>query len=89
MNLDHIPIELKKSIGAESINFILKSRKNYPLKKGLRLLSVSLSLIGFTWLSVIPLFGPILRGETVHFAANERPTSASLDNLASLFFREF
>lgn len=80
MNVNTIPTELKNLIDSEQTDFIIKSSRNYPKKKGFVLLFFSLFWNAFVSIFVIAFIVPILKGEEVHFEANDVPTSGSLEN---------
>jgi len=79
MNLN-IPIELRNVIDSEQTDFIVKSSRNYPKKKGITLLFFSLFWNAFVSIFVIAFIIPVIKGEEVHFKSNDVPTSGSLDN---------
>ena len=80
MTTNNIPIELRNLIDSEQTDFIVKSSRNYPKKKGIVLLLFALFWNAFVSVFVIAFLVPILRGKEVSFKANDVPTSGSLEN---------
>ncbi|WP_158837533.1 hypothetical protein [Polaribacter sp. L3A8] len=80
MRSNTIPVELRTLISPEQADFIIKSARNYPKKKGLFLLFFSLFWNAFVSIFVIAFIVPVLSGKEVHFKENDVPTSGSLDN---------
>ncbi|MBZ4033497.1 hypothetical protein K6T82_01880 [Flavobacterium sp. 17A] len=86
MNLTELPIDLKKQIENEKIDFSLKSTRKYPLNKSLTNLLIGLCMCIFMSLFVHAFMGPLFTNEVVHFESNGQPVTASLDNLDELIF---
>ena len=80
MNVRNVPSELRNLIDSEETDFIIKSKRNSPRKKGLGLLFFSILWLGFVSLFVVAFLGPLLMGKEVHFTTNNVPTSGSLEN---------
>ncbi len=59
--IKNIPIPLKKIIGSEPTDFVIRSKRNYPLKKALGNLIFSLVWNGFTSVLVFVFIVPTLR----------------------------
>ncbi|KAF2509550.1 hypothetical protein EYY60_14335 [Flavobacterium zhairuonense] len=86
MNLTELPIDLKKQIENETIDFALKAQRKHPLKKKLGELLIGILMLAFMSLFVNAFFGPLFQNEEVHFEANGSPVTASLDDLGELIF---
>lgn len=80
MNLNNIPSGLNNIIDGEETDFIVKSKRNYPKKKAYFLLAFAAFWNSIVSIFVISFIVPILKGEEVHFTANDVPTSGSLEN---------
>ena len=80
MNSNSIPTELRNIIDSEQTDFIVKSSRNYPKKKGITLLFFSLFWNAFVSIFVIAFIVPVLFGKEVNFKANGVPTTGSLEN---------
>lgn len=80
MNSNSIPTELRNIIDSEQTDFIIKSSRNYPKKKGITLLFFSLFWNAFVSIFVIAFIVPVLFGNEVNFKTNGVPTSGSLEN---------
>ncbi|MFH6999532.1 hypothetical protein ACHRVZ_16505 [Flavobacterium sp. FlaQc-57] len=84
MNLTELPIDLKKLIENEKVDFLTKAKRKYPLSKtriGLFFACIWCSFVGFM---AYALFGPLLRNEEVHFTSNDVPVTASWEDLSEL-----
>lgn len=84
MNLTELPIDLKKQIENEKIDFSLKAKRNYPRSKSLTGLLFGLVWSGFISIFVIVFFGPLFKNEEVHFKSNGEDVTASLEDLSEL-----
>ncbi|WP_111706880.1 hypothetical protein [Lutibacter citreus] len=84
MNFLNPPKELKIIIDSEKIDFLIKSKRNYPKKKSVSLLFFSFFWIAFTSIFVFAFLGPIFKGKEVHFSSNNIAVVASPENLEPL-----
>ncbi len=84
MNLNNIPSDLRILIDSEQTDFIIKSSRNYPRKKGLGILLFSLFWNAIISIPVVSFLVPILTGKVVNFTVNDTPTSGSLENWESI-----
>ena len=80
MNINSIPIDLKNIIDPEQPDFIVRTKRNYPRKKGMSMLFFSLFWNAFISIFVIAFIVPLVSGQEVHFKTNDVPTSGSLEN---------
>ncbi|MFV0539818.1 MAG: hypothetical protein ACK5MZ_01085 [Aestuariibaculum sp.] len=80
----NIPVDLRNLIDSEQTDFIVKSTRNFPKKKGIVLLLFALFWNTFVSIFVIAFIVPIIRGKEIHFKVNDVPTSGSLDNWESI-----
>lgn len=84
MNLTELPIDLKKLIENEKVDFLTKAKRKYPLGKtriGLFFACFWCAFVGFM---AYAFFGPLLRNEEVHFTSNDVPVTASWEDLSEL-----
>ncbi|TSE08041.1 MULTISPECIES: hypothetical protein [Aquimarina] len=86
MNLSSIPRDLKTVIDSEQVDFLVKSKRNHPIKKSIAILLFSLFWNGFVSIFVVAFFGPLFKKEEVHFTSNGTAMVGSLDNLEPLLF---
>jgi len=84
MNTTVLPIDLKKLIENEKIEFSIKAKRNYPLNKSFGRLIFSIAYCAFVSIFVVAFFGPLLKNEEVHFTSNDIPVTASWDDLSEL-----
>ncbi|ETN96817.1 hypothetical protein [Zhouia amylolytica] len=80
MNRNAIPKDLRTIIGSEPTDFIVKSKKNFPRRKGLTLLAFAGFWNVFISIFVIAFIVPIIQGKEVHFKQNDIPVTGSLEN---------
>lgn len=79
-----LPTDLKKIIGKEPIDFIIKPKWNYTRKKARTFIIMSLIWNGIVGLFLYVMYAPLLTKGKVHFKSNGVPVVASLDNLKPL-----
>ncbi len=84
MQILKIPPELKKVIGEEPTDFIVKAKWNHPRAKVKSLIVISLFWNSLVALFLYVMYAPLLRNGEVHFKSNDIPTTASWDNLRPL-----
>lgn len=84
MNLTELPIDLKKQIENEKIDFSIKAERKYPLSKSLGGLLIGILMCAFMSLFIYAFFGPLFKNEEVHFTSNDVPVTASWDDLGEL-----
>jgi hypothetical protein len=75
-----IPVDLQSIIGNENIDFLVKAKRNQPVKNSIGIIMFGAVWTAFVSIFVIVFLGPIFRGEETHFKINGVPTSASLEN---------
>lgn len=79
-----LPKDLLSYIGAEQIDFVVKSTRANPGKNSFSLMTFGLIWCAFTSIFVIGFFGPLFTGQEVHFESNGVPVVASLENFGPL-----
>ncbi len=84
MILTELPIDLKKLIENERVDFSIKAKRNYPLSKSFGRLIFGIAYCAFVSIFVVAFFGPLLKNEEVHFTSNDVPVTASWDDLSEL-----
>jgi hypothetical protein len=84
MNNTELPIDLKKIIENEKVDFLVKAKRKYPLKKAFGTIALGLGMAAFVSLFVYAFFGPLLKDEEVHFEVNGNPVTASLADYSEL-----
>lgn len=84
MNTTELPIDLKKIIENEKIDFSIKAKRNYPLNKSVGTLVFGLFWTAFVSIFIFAFFGPLFKNEEVHFKSNDVPVTASMDDLSEL-----
>jgi hypothetical protein len=82
----HLPETLNHVLDGERKDFAVKSARQYPLSK-----SVPLFIFGSLWLGIsstvsFAIFYPLLQGEEYNFFLNDKPVTASLENLEPMIF---
>lgn len=75
-----IPSDLQSVIGTEKMDFAVIAKRKQPLKRSLGIIAFGLFWTAFTSIFVIVFFGPLMRGEEVHFTSNGVETTGSWDN---------
>lgn len=80
MNLAEVPADLKKLVANEKIDFCIKASNNYPKSKSYGSILFGIGWSAFTSIFVIAFFGPLFKGEEVHFKVNDEPTIGSIDD---------
>jgi hypothetical protein len=84
MNLTELPIDLKKLIENEKVDFLIKAKRHQPLGKCISGLFFGVFWLAFTSIFVFAFFGPLFQNEEVHFESNGEPVTASLADLSNL-----
>ena len=84
MNVTELPIDLKKLIENEKVDFSIKAKRHHPLRKSIGRLIFTIAYCAFVSIFVVAFFGPLLKNEEVHFTSNDVPVTASLDDLSEL-----
>ena len=79
-----LPTDLKKIIGDEPVDFVIKPKWNYTRKKVRTFILMSLIWNGIVALFLYAMYVPLLTKGKVHFKSNGVPVVASLDNLKPL-----
>jgi hypothetical protein len=75
-----LPTELASFIGTEKIDFSVFAKRKQPGKQSLSTILFGLIWTAFTSIFVIGFFGPLFKGEEVHFSTNGKPVAGSLEN---------
>jgi len=70
MNLTELPIDLKKQIENETMDFAVKAARKYPLKKTLGNLTIGILMCAFMSLFIHAFFGPLFKNEEGNFDPN-------------------
>ncbi|WP_348798298.1 hypothetical protein [Flavobacterium adhaerens] len=83
-NIQSLPKDIKSVVGTEKIDFSIIAKRKQPLKNSLGLIIFGVIWSAFISIFVIAFFGPLLKGEEVHFKVNDEPTIGSLENFDSL-----
>jgi hypothetical protein len=81
-----LPQNLLTVIGEEKIDFSVKAKRAKPIKNSMGVILFGTVWTAFTSIFVFAFFGPLFKGEEVHFTSNDIPTVASPDNLEPLIF---
>lgn len=84
MNVTELPIDLKKLIENEKVEFSIKAKRNLPLSKTVGRLIFGIAYCAFVTIFVVAFFGPLFKNEEVHFTSNDVPVTASWDDLGEL-----
>lgn len=84
MHQTELPIDLKKLLENEKIDFTIKAKRRQPLNKSIYLLVFGVFWSAFTSIFIFAFFGPLFKNETVHFKSNDQPVTASLDDMGEL-----
>jgi len=84
MTLTELPIDLKKIIENEKIDFSTKAKRKYPLSKTRIGLFFAFVWCGFVAFMAYAFLGPLLKNEEVNFTSNGTPVTASWDDLSEL-----
>jgi hypothetical protein len=75
-----MPANLQSIIGNENIDFLVKAKRNQPVKNSFGIILFGTVWTAFVSIFVIVLLGPIFKGEEAHFKVDGVPTSASWEN---------
>lgn len=75
-----LPTDLQSVIGTENIDFSVIAKRNQPINKSIGTIVLGIIWTAFSSIVVIIFFGPLLKGEEVHFKTNGVPTTGSWDN---------
>jgi hypothetical protein len=86
MNNRYLPTELETVVGAEKIDFSVFSRRNKPAGQAMGTILFGVIWSAITSIFVAAFFGPLFKGEEVHFGVDGVPTSGSLENFEPLLF---
>ncbi len=81
-----LPQNLLTVVGEEKIDFSVKAKRAKPVKNSIGVILFGTVWTAFTSIFVFAFFGPLFKGEEVHFTSNDIPTVASPDNLEPLIF---
>ena len=76
-NIRFLPTELKSVVGAEKIDFSVFAKRDKPVSQSISIIFFGTFWSAITSIFVIAFFGPILKGEGVHFTENASPTTGS------------
>jgi hypothetical protein len=83
-NSRFLPIELESVIGNEKNEFSVFAKRYQPVGKSLGALFFGVFWLAITSIFVVAFFGPLFKGEEVHFGTNGTPTTGSLENFEPL-----
>jgi hypothetical protein len=75
-----LPNELEKVVGTEKVDFSVFAKRNKPMKQSIGTIFFGAFWLAFTSIFVVAFFGPLFKGEEVHFSVNGTPTTGSLEN---------
>jgi len=84
MNIRALPSELESVVGTEKIDFSVFAARKKPVSQSMSLILFGIVWTAFTSIFVFAFFGPIFKGEEVHFTVNDTPTTGSLENIESM-----
>ncbi|MDD3877322.1 MAG: hypothetical protein PHT69_11910 [Bacteroidales bacterium] len=84
MNNINLPSDLISVIGNENIDFSVFAKRSEPIGKSIRLILFALLWSTIPVFGSIAFFGPLFKGEIVHFKSNGIARTASLDNFEPL-----
>jgi len=84
MTTTELPLDLKKLIENEKIDFSIKAKRNYPLSKSIGTVVFGIFWSAFVSIFIFAFFGPLFKNEEVHFKSNDVPVTASLDDMGEL-----
>ena len=83
-NIRFLPTELKSVIGTEKIDFSVFAKRNKPVGRSIGLIFFGTFWSAITSIFVVAFFGPLFKGEEVHFTVNNTPTTGSLENMEAM-----
>jgi hypothetical protein len=75
-----LPMELESVVGDEKIDFSVFANRKKPVKQSFNLIFGGIFWLAITSIFVVVFFGPLFKGEEVHFSVDGVPTTASLEN---------
>ena len=84
MSFYNLPKELKSLIDSEKTDFTVQTKRNQPKSKAYSTIGFSILWLLFVSIFIVSFFGPLFKGNEVHFKTNNIPTTASLENLEPL-----
>jgi hypothetical protein len=84
MNRPILPKDLQTVIGKEKIDFSVYAERTQPKSFAYGIIGFALFWLFVPSIGIYSMFGPLLRGEDVHFTSNDVPTTANWDNLEPL-----
>ena len=79
-----LPQELISVIGSEKIEFAAKAKRFQARGTTIIMFAFAIFWCGFISIFVVVFFGPLLRGEEVHFTSNGEEVVGSAENLAPM-----
>lgn len=84
MNTTELPIDLKKLIDNEKIDFLIKAKRKYPSSHSITGLLFGIFWLAFTSIFIYGVFGPLFKDGELHFESNEQPVTANWQDLSEL-----
>nr|WP_199002442.1 hypothetical protein [Flavobacterium sp. ASV13] len=84
MNTTELPIDLKKLIDNEKIDFLIKAKRKYPLSHSITGLLFGIFWLAFTSIFIYGVFSPLFKNGELHFESNEQPVTANWQDLSEL-----
>ena len=83
-NIRFLPAELESVVGTEKIDFFVFAKRNKPIGQSISMLFFGIFWSAITSIFVVAFFGPLFKGEEVHFTVNNTPTTGSLENMEAM-----
>jgi hypothetical protein len=80
----HQPTELQLVIGKEKVDFSVFAKRRRSVKQSLSTITFGLIWTAFTSIFVVAFFGPLFKGEEVHFGVDGKSVVGSLENPESM-----
>jgi hypothetical protein len=85
-NIKFLPMELVSVVGSEKIDFSVLAKRNNPAGGAIGLIFFGAFWTAFISIFVVLIFGPLFKGEDVHFEANGVSTTANWENFEPMIF---
>ena len=83
-NSQYLPRELEAVVGTERVDFSVFAMRKKPVSQSISIIFVGILGLAITSIFVVAFFGPLFKGEEVHFIANGTPTTGSLENFEEM-----
>jgi hypothetical protein len=78
-NIGYLPRELESVVGTEKVDFSVFAKRKKPVSQSIGLIFFGIFWLAITSIFVAAFFGPLLKGEEIHFSVNEIPTTGNLE----------